>query len=291
MSHQSVLEFGSQLSTHFSNLLNDTIPNMSFSLLKPSHLTINTMTIVCKTSLPNFITHIAYIKEYIAKNPIEEGIFLSHKSMGKSTLIFKWPQKWGENMEYQKNISAKVFSNGSVHITGVTTPFEAVLITNHISNYFGKVLQKIEKKIEKNTLSYECLDLNICMIQSNFNLERRINLHDAYKYWIDENYQKQLGAYAIFNYEKHHALHLKFIDDKTSVFIFSSGKVLITGARTPENLKNTYQNTCAFINKKYEELSTPLPFFDQSEKIPKKRGRKRKAEQMDNYDDINIHNL
>jgi len=275
------------LSSSFTDVIEKQLPSLVYSYITPSTLNINTMTIVCKTNLTNFNTHVCDFKEYISKNPIEDGITLSEKSMGKNVIIIRWNQKWGEDNNHQKNISAKVFGNGSIHITGVTMPYEAILISDFLSKFFSKLIDKNEN----NKPEAKTLDFTICMIQSNFSIGRHIRLAESYQIWQDKGYENKFGASALFDYEKHRVLHLKFTDEKTSVLIFSTGKILITGARSPEHLHNSYDKTCTFFDQNIDDITFIKEIDVNDIKIPKKRGRKRKIDQISAYETIDINKL
>lgn len=283
-----------QMSVDFRHETSTIIPSFlsEFERITPSNLTINTMTVSCKTSLQNFNSIIPALKDYLIEKPIEDGIELSEKSMGKNVLIFKIPQRWGQNMEFRKNISAKVFGNGSIHITGVTSPSEAILVSDYLCRYFyASPILKDKVKVDPN--ENECpktTEVNICMIQSNFDTGVQISLPEAYALWMKETNDKEKEkTRVVFNTEKHHALHIKFlsVSPSLSAIIFSTGKVLITGARKPGQLSHAYHKICSFFDNSPTSSSIISPRVVLV-KIPKKRGRKRKAEHSLDYNDISL---
>lgn len=87
-------------------------------------------------------------------------------------------------------------------------------------------------------------------------------------------------------------IHFIFIYSKSKFFIFykSCGLIFKTGALIVSGAKNHQEiETCILKVMNYLELCSNDCFFDipeEVEKIPKKRGRKRKAEQMENIDCI-----
>ena len=278
----TVLDEALILSEEFDRLLEKDIPSYGpcMQYLRLSGLRINTMTVVCYTNLENCNSHIPTWRAYIQENPIEDGIVLSEKSMGKNVLIFKWPQKWGPHLMQTKNISAKVFGNGSIHITGVTAPAEAVLIADFLCRYFqttfSDAVHPNKEKTGEQNLQGCVTRMEICMIQSNFDLGVAVSLPEAHESWKEE------GTRTVFNVEKHRALNVKFEDTHKSLsaFIFSSGKVLITGARTPDHLFRVYKRVTAFFDRPFDNIVQLRTIIV---KVPKKRGRKRKAENALDY--------
>ena len=127
------LEEAEDLMSDFEKVISNTSTQSQYEHIVPSPLKINTMTLVCKTNLTPFFTKFLKIKEYIKKFPIENGINLSEKSLGNNALIFKWKQNYETHV---KNVAVKVFGNGSLHITGVTSPAEAVIISDYFSSFF-----------------------------------------------------------------------------------------------------------------------------------------------------------
>lgn len=293
----SLFERTEQLSNAFRVEMNTEIPSYisNFDCLTPSILTINTMTVSCKTSLKQFNSFLPYLKEYLTENPIEDGIIISTSTMGKNAIILKISQKWGEDLEFQKNISAKLFGNGAVHITGVTLPTEAVLISDYLCKYMSTLPFLREEKGEEGEgeeeITIKTTEINVCMIQSTFDLGEHISLPEAYQRWIKErtNSIANKKERVIFNPEKHHALHIKFtsVCPSLSSIIFSSGKVIITGARKPGDLSHAFNEICTFFDNITRPSSIVYPRVI-IEKIPKKRGRKRKIDTVDDYNGITL---
>ena len=285
----SVLESAQSSSVKFQNVIREEIPSFIETLtnINPTGLKINTMTICCKTKLSELekLPFKMYdLRTYFIENPFEEGIEVSQKSMGKNVIMFKWTQTYGDDNEFSKRICCKVFGNGAMHITGVTSPVEAVLICNHFVSrfeshpFFVDESKKSEETKESNDFTS---DFTICMIQSSFDTHLRIRLDELYKQWNDSSLS------LLFNNEKHHAVQVKFkeIHKSLSAFIFSTGRILITGAVLPEHLNHAFTKVCSYLDQHSFELTTKRIDIV---KIPQKRGRKRKAEHDITYENIVI---
>lgn len=279
------LEHAKQYTNELNQVLEHAIPNLEFTNIHPTPLKVNTMTVVCKTTLSNYNTSISDLKQYIEENPIERDMVVSKKNLGKTTIIVKWVQKFSDATS--RNIAAKLFGNGTIHITGVTNPHEAVIISDFFTRYIQDTLHTLAKRHSANGATTNNSDINIdtsntttnytiCMIQSNFDVRRQISLPDARTRWNCQDTQ------VIYNIDKHRTLHIKFSDVRTSAIIFPSGKVLITGARQPSHLLHVYNQVVSFIDAEYDHITSPIVTVV---KVPKKRGRKRKAEHDAFYSD------
>ncbi len=304
----SVLESAQSSSLQFQNVLKEEIPSYIKTLMNinPTGLKINTMTICCKSKLSD-LEQLPFkmndLRNYFMQHPFEEGIEVSNKSMGKNVIMFRWTQKYGDNNEFSKRICCKVFGNGAMHVTGVTSPVEAVLICNHFVSRFethpffnkngltesteseGSEGSERSERSERSEGSEGSKDntseFTICMIQSSFDTYLRIRLDELYKQWNDPSLS------LLFNNEKHHAVQVKFKETHKSLsaFIFSTGRILITGAVLPEHLNHAFTKVCSYLDQHSLELTTKRV---DVVKIPQKRGRKRKADHDITYQNISL---
>lgn len=246
----------------------------NFLHIQPTPLNISNIVVSTKLNI-NITSNFEHFKEYCELNPMCENIHLSKKSLGKSCVIFKWNQTYENNKLKNKNISVKIFKNGSLHITGITVPDEAVIITECFGNYIQKYKNTSDDEDDLSILSY-----NLIMIQSTFDIGVTIDLPKLHEIWnVDESYT--------INNDKHSAIQIKNKKDKTSIFIFSTGKILITGCKNSEQLQTAYTSVCCFFEKNINE-----GFYEKKQdivKIPKKRGRKSKMELNSYYNSKKIH--
>lgn len=302
-------------SYHFTYILETILPDLIFQNIRPTPLKINTMTVVCKPfddsirfSIPNLKQIVLQKQE---KGELDEGMTISTKGLGKNCIIFKWAQPIDntdtDGNEKTKNISIKMFRNGSIHIVGVTRPIEALLISNYFFNFFQTIHveennledknleETMEKKLEETHsadphidphIDKTCLtgmteSYSICMIQSNFEIDYALRFSEFREHWDVE------AGDIIFNKESRHpGLQIKFKEMSTSCILFTSGKILITGATKPEHLEDVYKTVCDFINRKKNIVTQPRVVREK--KIPQKRGRKRKAEHDAFYAEFDI---
>lgn len=276
-----MLEMSNINSCEYDDMIQD-LQNRDYSFINPTPLKIANMTIVCKIN--QGISSLTDFKDELEKTPLSTGIKVSKHSLGKNCIILKWNQpieikkdKEKEKRVKPKKLAAKIFTNGSVHITGVDRPVKAVVISNFISMYLQRLYNK------ENIDTDDTKSFSICMIQSTFDVGYRLDLYKFKNSWNDK-------LTFINTNNNHPALQIKYLNEnmnneeknKTCIFVFSTGKILITGAKTVQELRNAYISVSEFIGKN-EELCSEIPI-----KIPQKRGRKRKIDMINKYDAICI---
>lgn len=279
-------------SFEFDYTLKTIIPSLSFKNIKASSLKINTMTVVCKPSLASLKFSIPDLKNILIekqkRGELEEGMTLSTKCLGKNCIIFKWIQKIegidsSSHDKETRNISIKVFGNGSIHIVGVTRPIYALLISNYFLNFFEDIQRRgnVIPSTDPSCLTGMTETYSICMIQSNFEVDRAILLKEFREKW------DVVSGSIVYNKDSRHpGLQIKFKELSTSCILFSSGKILITGATEADHLENVYKIVCEFIDKNFECVTKQCVVVEK--KIPGKRGRKRKAEHDAFYEEFDI---
>ena len=246
---------------HMRDVLDNSIPKFAkehAETICPSDLRISTITIVCKTSLGAINVHA--LRDHLEQYPdsIEEGVSMSNKTLGNGSVIFKWKQG-------QRNVSAQVFTTGSFQIAGVRDPAEAILITH----FFCKRLDSLAEESDDSTCSC-VLSYEICMINSTFAIPFNVNLVEAEDAWRKSTMFSGLGS-CKFEREKHPGLQIKL--ENVFVFIFASGKVIVTGARHIDNLFHGYKTACGFLSEFVNRICFKA---SPKAKIPGKRGRKKK---------------
>lgn len=290
-------------SFEFDYILESIIPGLRFKNINASSLKVNTMTVVCKPSKQAFQFSVPDIKKVLIvkqeQGELDEGMTLSTKCLGKNCIIFKWTHTIRQD-EGKKNISIKVFGNGSIHIVGVTRPIQALLISNYFFNLFEDILRDglsnhaldgqrnetlydLSKPITRDLSCVTGLTdtYSICMIQSNFEIDRALFLKEVREQWDIET-----GSIIYNKDSRHPGLQIKFKDISTSCILFASGKILITGATKPEHLEDVYKIVCEFIDRKHETVTHARVQVEK--KTPGKRGRKRKAEHDAFYEEFDI---
>jgi TATA-box binding protein (TBP) (component of TFIID and TFIIIB) len=124
--------------------------------------------------------------------------------------------------------SIKIFPNCTVHLTGGSSVYNNEVVRRQIlcifSKYFGKTT---------------CEPFKIVMINTNFSVNSVLNLSA-----IIENMKKK-GCIVTFNPETYSAVKAKFSPGpnmkQVTASIFSSGKVIITGATNMNEITSSYE--------------------------------------------------
>ena len=211
-----------------------------------------------------------------------DTISFSHTQFG-NCIICKW------NSHYGGKRCVKVFAS-SLHITGTKNKEETVDIYHYFCNViFGMT--------DTNP------DIRIVMINSSFMLSSpepltscSLNLMDLYD--ACQDYNKHTTAAKLpplqrmdYDMNKHPGIkfYLKVESEPKNVamFVFSSGKAIITGARSLESIDFVYTAMNEYISNVLQNVphKRVMTFVSNvHEKVIKKRGRRRKADSKAFYD-------
>ena len=166
-------------------------------------------------------------------------------------------------------INIKVFKNGSLQMTGckdmddfnnVTTTLIRILSEGtNIENRKGK---KIHIKFIDSPTKIGIFNVKIRMINSNFKLDHKIDRKKLARL-LRKNHKENTNdtefGYIEFKYKPnggHSCVNIKYHHDenkKTSIFVFQTGAIIITGAKNLNHIIMAYR----FINRIIEK------YFDQ----------------------------
>ena len=248
----------------------------------PEDIIINTLTVCCSM---NVLFNVNNIARYIDLNPnaiikINHGDpsnILTNRSiiMRKKNKKPKKKKKVFYNQvslcvivkDKAKPVNIKLFSNGSIQMTGCKVIDNAIDALHKLFNELQKIKAVIDGKtmtiidkpfyelmLQENELTpplspaeskkimnlYNVNKLRIEMIVCKFKYPTLINRNKLFRILKENNYE------CSFNPEKHAAVDLKFntLDRNVSIFIFEKGSIVITGAKTCNQILNAYN----FIN-------------------------------------------
>jgi|TARA_B110000467_G_scaffold156591_1_gene170254 TATA-box binding protein (TBP) (component of TFIID and TFIIIB) len=140
--------------------------------------------------------------------------------------------------------SVKVFPNGSIQVAGCCDLFDCKRIITQLVHIFKTFLGlKIEVPLDS---------FRVVMINSNFSLNYNINLH-LVSNWFEE-YDDIFKV--SFEPDRYSAVKIKFkpSEDMKEITcsIFSTGKIIITGAETLKEIAFAYNTINQHINEKPE---------------------------------------
>jgi TATA-box binding protein (TBP) (component of TFIID and TFIIIB) len=135
--------------------------------------------------------------------------------------------------------SIKIFSNGKLQITGITSLNEASEVANLITGILNTVFD-----CDK----YAVTSLEIGMINTNFSFGRKIDI-------ITLREMLNVFPNVSIDYEPDVYPGLKIKYYKSSIFIFTTGNVLITGVKSLEEVKDSLRFVVDNTLANWEELN------------------------------------
>jgi TATA-box binding protein (TBP) (component of TFIID and TFIIIB) len=246
--------------------------------LLPDDVTINTMTVVCDTNIKFNSSNIA---KYIDMAP--DGIIkISHGRSGdtltnRSLIHKKKVKKIKKNKKVffnqvslcvmvsskkEKPVNLKLFSNGSMQMTGCKTIENALDAIERVFIELKKTKAIIDRKnlkvIEKpfcddiNSLNYGFIkNITVEMIVSKFTYPCKINRPLLFELLQKEQIECK------YDPELHASVDLKINcdDKKISVFIFEKGSIVITGARNCKHIEFAYNFVNTYLLKHHKTIS------------------------------------
>lgn len=275
---QKAIEFDRQL----ENVLHDLIPvqNILMAKFMPSDLSISTITMSCQPKHTDKTKiDVMDFRMYLEKeNKIPEKYMIKEPKKGKrafkNCVIFSVVQPNGK-------VAIKVFSNMSLHVTGVKCVKDLMDITKPLWDALA-----LYTTID----GFSMANFQVQMINSNFSLNKVLDLQKL-KQLIETSYCHSV----VHNKETHPGVVVKFQNEhsskKVTILIFTSGNVIITGA---QNATDLYQAYCFITNiiednlEKIEYDGDYIPLKSRKRKGEEKKrpGRKKKSEAAGFYDSL-----
>jgi len=142
--------------------------------------------------------------------------------------------------------SVKLFSNGSVQIAGARDLFDCKRIISQLS-WICKKFVNIEEPPK---------DFRVVMINSNFSLNSSLNLMS-----VAEHFSQASVFKTTFQPDRYSAVKVKFkpAEDMKEITcsIFSTGKIIITGAETLKEIAFGYNVIVSHINERMDLRVAP----------------------------------
>jgi TATA-box binding protein (TBP) (component of TFIID and TFIIIB) len=128
--------------------------------------------------------------------------------------------------------SIKLFPNGSIQVAGCSDLFDCRRILKQLS-FILKLVLNLEEEIPVG-------DASIKMINTNFSLNSSVNLNK-----VIQKFSVQSGFKVTFDPDRYSAVKVKFTpkpDQKqVTASIFSTGKIIVTGAQTLDEIAGAYE--------------------------------------------------
>jgi TATA-box binding protein (TBP) (component of TFIID and TFIIIB) len=136
------------------------------------------------------------------------------------------------------NLSIKIFSNGNIHITGLSD------IDNSIN--------LVERLLKELDIEAFVIDFDIQLINTNYKIDHNIKLNI-----LNEEINKlQDNVFSSYDLENHMSVKIKLkIEDRNiSIMVFYTGSILIIGIKKPNELLKSFNFINDFLNKNYDKL-------------------------------------
>lgn len=232
----------------YSSNLSD-FSNAFMALMKTSHsftekgfssLNISTMTVVCQTNssfidmekfVTNFDDHIDFDAELKKKHRYDTPVVTKRGKVKKNffnqaTLTFK----------DITTKSIKIFTNGKLQMTGITSLIEGQRVAHKVCVLIGKCTE---------TLLFP-VSVDIAMINSDFCIRKNVNL---------VRLMTKITGDVMFSYDPDTYPGLKMKYNNVSIFVFSTGSVVITGSKSIHDLHNAFKYITNLVNVNAESCT------------------------------------
>ena len=207
-----------------------TINGRTFAAMQPSRASISTMTITATLNVKRVCRESLMIAMSLVEGsgPLTETAKKSHKRKQATPAVF-----YNQITVRHGTKSVKVFNNGSIHVTGCTSPTEFLSVASAVCKMMGEVAG-----IETVDGSAVCVTgFEIQMINMNFGAGKQLYLQGL------RDTCASLGYVASYDADVYPGLNIKLPvgDRRVTVLIFRSGKIIITGAKSAADLEEAHR--------------------------------------------------
>ncbi|ANB50549.1 hypothetical protein [Powai lake megavirus] len=255
------------------------------NFLKNNNILVSTITLDCKLGtlidVDRFAKYVVLKEEEIVSvkfgnrnNPATNRTIVvikpkkkpSKKNFYNQVTILMKPM----NNPIRNYINIKVFKNGSLQMTGCKDMDDFYNVTLTLVKILKKGRLMKNKKGEQVKINYiddvdkiGIYDIKIRMINSNFKLNYKIDREKLAnilkKYHGKHSKDKEIGfvEYKFQPMGGHSCVNIKYNHEngnKTSIFVFQTGAVIITGAKTFDQIIIAYNFIHKILNKYYDRI-------------------------------------
>lgn len=197
-------------------------------------LNISTLTMVCNMKIDinlekltkNF-TRPNYPLCFIKKAKTNKDVTYTKRGKTKKSFYNQTTITVSENT----NKSVKVFKNGKLQITGLTSYNDFKRTIKIVRD----ILRNTPDAVEIDSVKEEDIEPKIEMINSNFNFAKELNLKKLKHIILECKDVKD----ATYNPDTYPGINAKFKD--TSIFIFGTGNIVITGSKSLQEIRDAYE--------------------------------------------------
>jgi len=221
--------------------------------ISPTNFDVSTMTIVVQLSIANSVRiDLFNLVEWI-EDP-DNVVYTNHMGHLLDTEVKK-TKKTSETFYNQITLrvtdalgkkAVKIFVNGVLHITGAKTIKDVVAIAHTICVMLEQALE-----LQDDVLITE---LRVCMINTNFATNVPLRLTEVKRLLTTE-----MNTPCSYDPEGYPGAGFKH--KNVSIFIFATGKIIITGGKSFDDIFCGYQFVTSFLNAHVQRLrSQPFMF-------------------------------
>jgi len=152
-------------------------------------------------------------------------------------------------------VSVKIFKNGSIQMSGIKSIVAVNTVLTKLVNQLKKEFAKIDEgKMKLISFAEKLEDIKISkfkvdMINSGFEIGYEVNRENLYNALLDKKMECK------FEPSIHAGVNIKFVPSdsvngkKVSIFVFESGNIIITGAKTVNNILESYNYITEFMHE------------------------------------------
>lgn len=201
--------------------------------------TVSTMTLTARLNVQRVCRTSLMIATSLTED--EDGAVLS--GQGKGTKRRRRPRAtFGNQMTLRHGTkSIKVFDNGSIHVTGCTSHAQFAEVADALCTFMTDVVGVVT---DDGTGIVRVTAFDTQMINLNFGLDRRLHLQGLRDEYAARGYQ------ASYDSDIYPGLNVKLPvgDRRVTALLFKSGRVIITGAKTAEQLDTAHVMLTAVLD-------------------------------------------
>ena len=186
----------------------------------------------------------------------------TQKFYNQITVVIRIGSGSTEDINKEKSINIKLFKNGSIQMSGCKRIEEVNTVINKLIYRLKEVKgKKIEDKIEQIKFVDDSSKVNvnsfkIDMINSNYQVNLQIDRSKFYKLLlkkkISASYEKCIRACVIIKYSPPVDNEL---EKEISVFVFQKGNIIITGAKSRNQVTAAYNYLNDILVEHADEIS------------------------------------
>ncbi len=202
----------------------------------PSWVRITTITMISKflqdIDLPKFRENFAKLGSVTVRP--KGSRFRGFEWRMKETAFYNQITIGYEDAYSRKSI--KIFPNGSIQVAGCSDLFDCRRVLKQLA-FILKIVLGLEQEIPVDAVAVK-------MINTNFSLNASVNLNR-----VIQQFSQRPGFKVTFDPDRYSAVKVKFVPGEgmkqVTASIFSTGKIIVTGAQTLDEIAQSYD----IINK------------------------------------------